>query len=169
MATVVKVKRAASAAASLNYGELAVGNNILYFGDSSNAPVRIAKYSELPAAYTETLITTLVSGGTVNFSTLDAYDLIRVEMYFDASYSGSGGTYNVKGDSQTFDPTEMLKYTASSTLYVYGGIYLAGHNGSSYGYSQGSFARTSSTVCTFTSATSVTGVVPKLRITGINF
>ena len=42
MAT-IKVKRAGSAGSSLNYGELAIGGNELYFGNSSNSPVQVVK------------------------------------------------------------------------------------------------------------------------------
>ena len=46
MAT-IKLRRAAAAGASLAYGEIAIGNNELYFGNSSNSPIRVAKASEL--------------------------------------------------------------------------------------------------------------------------
>ena len=42
MAT-IKLKRAAAAGASLTYGEMAIGGNELYFGNSSNLPVKMSK------------------------------------------------------------------------------------------------------------------------------
>lgn len=53
MAT-LKVKRAASAGASLNYGELAIGNNELYFGDSGNLPVQLEKVQSINTVFINT-------------------------------------------------------------------------------------------------------------------
>jgi hypothetical protein len=44
MAT-IKVQRAASVGSSLNYGELAIGANQLYFGNSSNNSIEVLSTS----------------------------------------------------------------------------------------------------------------------------
>ena len=64
MAT-IKIKKTESAAPStLPYAELGVASNILYYGNSSNQPVRIANYSDLGNYATAAHIQAINKGGT---------------------------------------------------------------------------------------------------------
>lgn len=104
----------------LNYRELGIHNNHLYFGNSSNAPIRLAEYSDVAGGGklkgiafgpgTGFTYTATSDGGTTRYKTVidaddhgcgDSQDIIIQFTEIDGSlYRGAGVDYTVSSSGQ---------------------------------------------------------------------
>ena len=104
----------------LNYRELGIHNNHLYFGSSSNAPIRLAEYSDVAGGGklkgitfgpgTGFTYTATTDGGTTRYKTVidaddhgcgDSQDIIIQFTEVDGSlYRGAGVDYTVSSSGQ---------------------------------------------------------------------
>lgn len=104
----------------LNYRELGIHNNHLYFGNSSNAPIRLAEYSDVAGGGklkgitfgpgTGFTYTATTDGGTTRYKTVidaddhgcgDSQDIIVQFTEVDGSlYRGAGVDYTVSSSGQ---------------------------------------------------------------------
>jgi hypothetical protein len=119
----IKIKRSATVGSSLNYGELAIGADNLYFGNSTNTQKRIANYTDLPS---NEEIQDIV-GGMINITGTQTgmdftYDDIANKLDIDFYHTHGYDNYNhwyIQGDSG--DTGAETAVDSSQTVIISGG------------------------------------------------
>jgi hypothetical protein len=124
MAT-IKIKRDSSANTSLSYGELAIGADNLYFGNSDNLPIELEKAHPINTVY-------------INTSTTDVYYRIAT-IPINTQYKQC--IFRLKAYTATGTTTES---TVTVNLAYYNGSYSSQYSGitanTSHSYNSGTTA-----------------------------